>query len=109
VFGDPAVTGKSTTGDLRTRKQTPLLVHASTTAEWLEISAHVGRDLTPDELSEIRRLLTVCGSRGFVEDLARTRLTEALTILEELGVSAVVLPVVNACLPILADATEVAA
>ena len=30
VFGDPARTGKSATSDLRTRKQTPLLAHAST-------------------------------------------------------------------------------
>ena len=29
VFGDPRRTGKSATSDLRTRKQTPLLVHAT--------------------------------------------------------------------------------
>ncbi|UMG93394.1 polyprenyl synthetase family protein [Nocardioides sp. TF02-7] len=31
VFGDPAITGKSATSDLRAGKQTPLLVHARST------------------------------------------------------------------------------
>lgn len=102
VFGDPARTGKSTTNDLRTRKQTPLLVHATTTDEWERISEYVGRDLTEDELVEVRRLLTASGSRGFVEDLVRHHLAGARTVLEELGVTAAILPSVTACLPNLA-------
>ena len=70
VFGDPARTGKSATSDLRARKQTPLLAHASTTPEWDRIRSYVGRDLTDAELAEVRRLLTVSGSRRFVEELA---------------------------------------
>ena len=88
VFGDPAHTGKSATGDLRTAKQTPLLTHARTTAEWPHIVALVGRDLSDDELGEARRLLTVSGSRAFVEELAATHLSTALAQLAELGIPA---------------------
>lgn len=86
VFGDPARTGKSATNDLRTRKQTPLLVHAATTPEWAQVAAHLGRDLDDDELQEVRRLLTASGSRAFVEDLAERHLVEARGLLAEAGV-----------------------
>lgn len=99
VFGDPDLTGKSTTGDLRTRKQTPLLVHASATPEWADIDGYVGRDLAPEELVEVRRLLTACGSRGFVEEMVEARLGEARAIMEALGVADGLLPVVDACVP----------
>src|SRR3954453_14642590 len=69
VFGDPTLTGKSATNDLRTRKQTPLLSHAAGTGEWERIRPYVGRELTAEELDETRRLLTVSGSRRFVEEL----------------------------------------
>jgi geranylgeranyl diphosphate synthase type II len=88
VFGDPARTGKSATSDLRTRKQTPLLTHARSTAEWEQVRAHVGRDLTADELDEVRRLLTASGSRRFVEELAREHLATARALLERTGISA---------------------
>lgn len=109
VFGDPALTGKSTTGDLRTRKQTPLLVHASGTPEWAEISRYVGVDLTAEELGEARRLLTACGSRGFVEELVEAHLAEAQEIMESLDVADSLLPVIHACLPLSAESKEVAA
>jgi geranylgeranyl diphosphate synthase type II len=103
VFGDPDRTGKSATNDLRTAKQTPLLVHATTTREWPEIQAYVGRDLTDAEVTEVRRLLTASGSRGFVEELAERHLAGARALVAELGVAAAILPVVAACLPELAD------
>lgn len=53
VFGDTSVSGKSSTGDLRTRKQTPLLVHARSTPEWEQILLHLGRDLDDEELDEL--------------------------------------------------------
>jgi geranylgeranyl diphosphate synthase, type II len=86
VFGDPSRTGKSTTSDLRTRKQTPLLAHASSTPEWERIRTYVGRDLTDPELTEVRRLLTVSGSRRFVEELAEAHLATARQVVEQLGV-----------------------
>lgn len=88
VFGDPSRTGKSVTSDLRTRKQTPLLVHARSTPEWDRIRSYVGRDLTDDELAEARQLLTASGSRRFVEELADTQLSTARALVEELGIPA---------------------
>ena len=70
VFGDPARSGKSATCDLRTRKQTPLLVHARTTSAWAQISGYVGRELSDAELDEARgaprglRLATLRGGRS---------------------------------------------
>ena len=85
VFGDPRHSGKSTTNDLRTGKQTPLLVHATSTDEWDRIASHVGHELDEEELAEVRRLLTSCGSRAFVEDLAEQHLAAARAVLEEVG------------------------
>jgi geranylgeranyl diphosphate synthase type II len=86
VFGDPACTGKSATGDLRTRKQTPLLTVARTTPEWPRIRPYVGRDLTDAELAEACRLLTASGSRRFVEELVEAHLDTARGVLDELGI-----------------------
>jgi geranylgeranyl diphosphate synthase type II len=109
VFGDPLRTGKSVTSDLRTRKQTPLLAHAQSTPDWARIRTYVGRDLTDDELSEARRLLTTSGSRRFVEALADAHLASARTVVEQLGFSDGLLATVTARLPALADNNEVAA
>jgi geranylgeranyl diphosphate synthase, type II len=109
VFGDPALTGKSVTSDLRTRKQTPLLAHARSTPEWEAIRPYVGRDLGDDELLEAQRLLTAAGSRRFVEELAEAHLTAARTIVEELGLPADLLAVVSLRPPVLGDGDEVAA
>jgi geranylgeranyl diphosphate synthase type II len=91
VFGDPRVTGKSATCDLRTRKQTPLLVHARSGSDWDAISAYVGRDLTDAELDEARRLLTASGSRRFVEDLAADHLATARAGMAQVGIPAAAL------------------
>ena len=109
VFGDPTRTGKSATSDLRTRKQTPLLAHARTTPEWERIRPYVGRDLTDDELTETRRLLTTSGSRRFVEELAEAHLSTARAVLEQLGISADLLAAVTTRPPVLADSSDVAA
>lgn len=86
VFGDPSRSGKSATTDLRTGKQTPLLVHARSTATWERLSTYVGRELDDTELAEAQDLLTASGSRGFVEALAEQHLTTARAILGDLGV-----------------------
>lgn len=88
VFGDPAVTGKSTTADLRSRKQTPLLAHARSTPQWEQIAGFLGRDLDDDELQQVRALLTASGSRGFVEDLAESHLVSARRAVEAAGIPA---------------------
>ncbi|MDX6367659.1 MAG: geranylgeranyl diphosphate synthase, type [Nocardioidaceae bacterium] len=86
VFGDPAITGKSTLSDLRSGKQTPLIAHARTTSSWPVIAPYVGRaDLTDTEASRVRDLLTGCGSRRFVEDLVDEYLGAAEALCEESG------------------------
>jgi geranylgeranyl diphosphate synthase type II len=109
VFGDPALTGKSATSDLRTRKQTPLLAHARTTPEWELIRPYVGRDLTDAELAEARRLFAASGSRRYVERVAASHLATALAVVEELGLSAELLRAVTTCATVLTDSAEVAA
>jgi geranylgeranyl diphosphate synthase type II len=108
VFGDPALTGKSATSDLRTGKQTPLIVHARSTSTWERIRPFVGRDLTDDELTEARRLLTASGSRRFVEDLARSHLSAARAVVADLGLPADLLAAVTTLSTARADG-EVAA
>lgn len=88
VFGDPALTGKSATGDLRTRKQTALIAHARTTDTWPRLEVLLGRELTDEELDEARRLLTECGSRRYVEDLASTESVAACDELVAVGLPA---------------------
>jgi len=85
VFGDPARTGKSATGDLRTHKQTPLLAHAQSTAQWESIAPFVGREVTSDELNHVRQLLTESGSREFVEGLAASQVDAARLAVAALG------------------------
>ena len=109
VFGDPTRTGKSATSDLRTRKQTPLLAHARTTAEWEQIREYVGRTLTDAELTEVRRLLTASGSRRFVEELAEGHLATARAVVEQLGITAELLASVTLRPAALAGSDEVAA
>jgi geranylgeranyl diphosphate synthase type II len=96
VFGDPQESGKSTTSDLRTGKQTPLLAHARRTPQWEQLRGYVGRDLTVDELDEVRRLLTACGSRGFVEGLVESHLEAARSLIDELGIAADTAGIVSA-------------
>jgi geranylgeranyl diphosphate synthase type II len=107
VFGDPARTGKSTTSDLRTQKQTPLMAHARCTPEWDRIRSYVGRDLADEELTEVRGLLTTCGSRGFVEELAHTHVATARTLVADLGIAADPLATITTHLPV--PARDVAA
>ncbi len=87
VFGDPVLTGKSATSDLRSAKQTPLLAHARSTTQWARIQCYIGRELTDPELEEVRRLLTISGSRRFIEELAAAHQRAATTVLEELDSS----------------------
>lgn len=103
VFGDPARTGKSATSDLRAHKQTPLLAHAHSTAQWPRIHPYLGRDLSETELAEVRQLLTSCGSRRFITGLIASHVEQARTAIEELGLPGDLLDVVTSCLPALSD------
>ncbi len=112
VFGNPSRTGKSATSDLRTKKQTPLLAHARSTSQWSQINTYLGRVLNDTELDEVRHLLTACGSRRFVEELADTHLAGARSALEHLGVPCELVDMVTtqtAILTLLGHSSEVAA
>jgi len=81
VFGDPAETGKSSLSDLRSGKQTSLVVHARTTPAWRHVAPHVGDPaLTEEQGAEVRDLLDACGSRDFVRGLATGHARDALTL-----------------------------
>ena len=78
VFGDEAVTGKNALTDLREGKVTPLMVHASGTAQWPFIRRHLGdADLTLDQLYAVRAALESSGSRAFIAGLAAEHLGSA--------------------------------
>ncbi len=109
VFGDPNRSGKSATSDLRTRKQTPLLVHAQSTPEWPRIAGYVGRDLSADELVEVQGLLTACGSRAFVEALVEGHLVSARAALDEHGIPVAPIELLSTRSAVLMDGREVAA
>ncbi|RPF25646.1 polyprenyl synthetase family protein [Georgenia muralis] len=88
VFGSEDLTGKSVLADLREGKHTPLMAHARTTAAWPRIAAYVGDpDLTEAHAGEVRELLTTCGSRTFIEDLAEDYVSAALGLAADLGVA----------------------
>jgi geranylgeranyl diphosphate synthase type II len=81
VFGDERLTGKSALGDLREGKRTPLVTHAQTTPAWQAIAPLVGNpSLTAAQADQVRETLTVCGSRGFVWQLARQHIDAALDL-----------------------------
>jgi geranylgeranyl diphosphate synthase type II len=109
VFGDPGRSGKSSTSDLRTSKQTPLLVHARSTPEWEQISTYVGRELDEADLAEVRRLLTDSGSRRFVEELAGEHLAAAREIVHQAGVVLDLIDTVTADPALLVDGAGAAA
>ncbi|WP_173921563.1 polyprenyl synthetase family protein [Agromyces sp. Marseille-P2726] len=71
VFGDPAVTGKSTTSDLRSGKQTALTAHAATTDAWPFISTRLGDPALDDEGADsVRAALLDCGALDAARRLA---------------------------------------
>lgn len=87
VFGDPAETGKSVLTDLREGKQTPLIAHARTTAQWEAIALHHGSaDLAEEHAATVRGLLVESGSRRFVEELADDYVRGARELLDEIDV-----------------------
>lgn len=78
MFGDEGRTGKSALGDLREGKRTALIAHAATTEAWDELSSLLGdADLGPAQARRARELLSDCGSRTWVEDLARWHVARA--------------------------------
>ncbi|GAA1835969.1 polyprenyl synthetase family protein [Agromyces salentinus] len=83
VFGDPAVTGKSISSDLREGKRTALIAHAATTAEWPRIAVGLGDPALEDaEAEDMRTALRDCGALDAAMRLADEHVTLALYELE---------------------------
>jgi geranylgeranyl diphosphate synthase type II len=73
MFGDPAVTGKSATDDLREGKQTVLIAAARCTPGWHRFADIVGKaDLTPADTESVREHLR---SSGVLESRIELQLT----------------------------------
>ncbi|MEU6995581.1 polyprenyl synthetase family protein [Streptomyces sp. NPDC046465] len=87
VFGAPAATGKSNLDDLRTGKPTALVALAltyATASQRRTLHALLGDPaLDEEDAAVIRDLLVVTGARTAVEDLIRTRHTQALAALDD--------------------------
>lgn len=85
VFGDPELTGKPAGDDLREGKRTLLVAytHAQTTDAGRELlDARLGRsDLTDDEVTRLRAVITDSGARELVETMINNQLDESLTAL----------------------------
>jgi geranylgeranyl diphosphate synthase, type II len=91
TFGDPAVTGKSASSDLRTGKETALVALARETTAWPHIAPVLGDpDATDEDHDRVRSLLRRCGARARVERLAVQHETTAAGLADELGLSALV-------------------
>lgn len=92
VFGDPATTGKSTTGDLREGKPTVLIALARqqaspTQAEELEM-LYGNPGLDADGAATLREIITDCGARAMVETMITQRTDRALTALHTAPITA---------------------
>ncbi|GAA2022091.1 polyprenyl synthetase family protein [Agromyces tropicus] len=78
VFGDPLVTGKSASADLREGKRTALIAHAATTAAWPSISSRLGDPALDDaSATELREQLRACGALDAAIALADEHVTLA--------------------------------
>lgn len=83
IFGDPEITGKPAGDDIREGKRTVLMAMTLERADSkssAKISAALGRDdLSQDDISEIRGLISATGAVKDVEDLIDSLLSNALT------------------------------
>ena len=83
IFGDPEITGKPAGDDIREGKRTVLMAMTLERADSkssAKISAALGLDdLSQDDISEIRGLISATGAVKDVEDLIDSLLSNALT------------------------------
>ncbi|WP_067717768.1 polyprenyl synthetase family protein [Nocardia yamanashiensis] len=88
VFGDPAVTGKPSGDDLREGKRTVLIAEAlqradhSNPAAATLIRTSLGTDVTPEQVTELRAVLTELGAADAVEQRITGLTEQALTALD---------------------------
>lgn len=93
VFGDPAATGKPAGDDLREGKRTVLVGYVRRLGGEREIARleeALGRpDLTEEDVTELRALITGCGALGATEELIERLSQDAFSALDRLGAGAV--------------------
>jgi geranylgeranyl diphosphate synthase, type I len=81
VFGDPSTTGKPAGGDLVEGKRTVLValaLDAAPPADAARLDAALGTDLSPGEVTELRRIIDHSGAHDQVEQVI-TRLASTAT------------------------------
>lgn len=91
IWGDPAVTGKPTADDIRSRKKTLPIVHAQSAARL----GHAGRlsqllakpRLTEPDVVEVVGILETAGSLRYAEGLAQGFYNQCLAALERTSLS----------------------
>jgi geranylgeranyl diphosphate synthase type II len=83
MFGDPAVTGKSATADLREGKQTALIAAARCTPGWSRLANIVGKsDLTTADTDSVREHLRSSGALESTVELRRAHHAGAIEALD---------------------------
>ncbi|MEV4236197.1 MULTISPECIES: polyprenyl synthetase family protein [unclassified Nocardia] len=90
LFGDPARTGKASLDDLRARRPTALLAEtwrAADRGQRKQLHTLLDRpDLGPDDLREMRELMSCVGSPELIERMIGERVEEATHVLVGLDV-----------------------
>jgi geranylgeranyl pyrophosphate synthase len=88
MFGDGAITGKSTTSDVREGKRTYLIEQfylGANNAQRIEFEQHFGKaDVTPQDIGRVKQLLIDSGARQKIEDAILDLETKAQITLEGL-------------------------
>ncbi|MEO6944719.1 MAG: polyprenyl synthetase family protein [Lacisediminihabitans sp.] len=83
IFGSPEITGKSTMGDIREGKITPLMCYALQRSETSELTEILGRsDASDTDVARVREILESIGARSFIEKLIAEHTSAALTAIE---------------------------
>ncbi|MET0853799.1 MAG: polyprenyl synthetase family protein [Microterricola sp.] len=82
VFGDEAVTGKSTIGDIREGKVTAMIAYARETPSRAELHGLLGGDASTGDVARLRTLLIECGAVDYVEGLIGHAVAESLAVLD---------------------------
>ena len=81
IWGDPKVTGKSTTSDLTTRKKSlPILFGLAESSEFRSLWRQ--DTLSPEEVEQLTRILDSCGAKEYVRTHAEQYTTRAYEILD---------------------------
>jgi geranylgeranyl diphosphate synthase type I len=105
VFGEPAVTGKSTLDDLREGKPTVLMAYAADHATPAQLAVirrlHGNRQLDSAGAAQLRAILHATGAVTAVEEMIKVRAQDALTALR-------VAPITDEARPALTELTHAA-